>query len=416
MQRAKFLALLVLGRNDRYALTEEGVTLVNGKPSKLPSLERKQFGELVMSHIDCDAAPFLWRYADRFTLFDAFFDTVIGPSTPNAIAMISGQTGETQWMLHPEAATPVPGAGRITGLSVLSDPGPYWGSPLDKGPRPKRPDPEASKNAAPNLTFASLPRSFMGSDIEKTTAADYNPAFDLIDLQADIKKIAAMEPRRPAGLVSAGFSGAAQREGGAREPARREEGVFLAETEVEVALRAWFAREHLKFAPFPFQEEGEMEAAFVTGNYTALAGDLTRLAETRIAFGPLSARYVLLPEEISKDPLDAASRADDLQFAKVVGWTLEVLLQAEESGLTQKNVAAAPANSDASVEILTRRTHEIGSRLGLDDAWAVRVIGAVGNYGEVYKRDLGSQSPLKLPRGLNRLYTDGGLMYALPVK
>ncbi len=89
-------------RNDRYALTEEGVTLIDGKPSKIPSLERKQLGEMVMSHIDCDAAPFMWRYADRFTLFDHFFDTVIGPSTPNAIAMIAGQSGETQWMLHPE--------------------------------------------------------------------------------------------------------------------------------------------------------------------------------------------------------------------------------------------------------------------------------------------------------------------------
>jgi phospholipase C len=70
-----------------------------------PTLERKQFGELVMAHVDCDTAPFLWRYADRFTLFDRFMDTIVGPSTPNAIAMISGQGGETQWMLHPDAAT-----------------------------------------------------------------------------------------------------------------------------------------------------------------------------------------------------------------------------------------------------------------------------------------------------------------------
>ena len=69
-----------------------------------PTLERKQFGELVMAHVDCDTAPFLWRYADRFTLFDHFMDTIIGPSTPNAIAMISGQGGETQWMLHPDQA------------------------------------------------------------------------------------------------------------------------------------------------------------------------------------------------------------------------------------------------------------------------------------------------------------------------
>ena len=68
-----------VARNDLYALTEEGVTLIDGKPSKIPSLERKQFGELVMAHVDCDTAPFLWRYADRFVLFDRFFDTVVGP-------------------------------------------------------------------------------------------------------------------------------------------------------------------------------------------------------------------------------------------------------------------------------------------------------------------------------------------------
>jgi len=191
---------------------------------------------------------------------------------------------------------------------------------------------------------------------------------------------------------------------------------FLAETEVEVALRAWYAKQHLKFVPFPFQEEGEMEAAFVTGNCTALAGDLTRLAATRVAFGPLAARFTLLPELVSKDPLAAASPENDPQFARVVDWTLEILLQAEESGLTQHNIATAPANSDSTVEILTGRTREIGSRLGLDDTWALRVIAAVGNYAEIYERDLGSQSPLNLPRGLNRLSTDGGLMYSLPLK
>ena len=92
-----------VAQNSEYALTEEGVTMKDGMPSKAPTLERKQFGELVMAHVDCDTAPFLWRYADRFTLFDHFMDTIIGPSTPNAIAMISGQGGETQWMLHPDA-------------------------------------------------------------------------------------------------------------------------------------------------------------------------------------------------------------------------------------------------------------------------------------------------------------------------
>jgi general L-amino acid transport system substrate-binding protein len=191
---------------------------------------------------------------------------------------------------------------------------------------------------------------------------------------------------------------------------------FLAETEPEVALRTWFTQQRLKFLPFPFQEEGEMEAAFVTGNCAALAGDLTRLATTRLAFGPLAARYALLPEQISKDPLAAASLANDPAFAEIVLWTVEVLLQAEESGLTQHNIAAAHTNPDPTIARLTGQTHEIGAHLSLDDTWATNVLAAVGNYGELFARTLGDQSPLKLPRALTRLYPLGGLMYPIPLK
>jgi phospholipase C len=179
-----------VARNTEYALTEEGVTLSDGKPSKAPTLERKQFGELVMAHVDCDTAPFLWRYADRFTLFDHFMDTIVGPSTPNAIAMISGQGGETQWMLHPEAEN-TGGDGKGATVPMTSDPQPYWGSPLDKADRLHQP--QAVKpfgGVSKNLTFASLPLSFMGNAIKQTTAADYDPAFDLPDVQEDIEKIA----------------------------------------------------------------------------------------------------------------------------------------------------------------------------------------------------------------------------------
>ncbi len=175
-----------VARNDRYALTEERVTLASGKPSRLPTLERKQFGELVMAHVDCDIAPFLWQYADRFTLFDHFFDTVIGPSGPNAIAMIAGQSGQTEWMLHPESATGLSG----TALPLVSNPHPFYSLPLDAAGLPAKPTVNPEAIHASNMTFASLPLSFMGDAIEKTTAADYNPAFDLLDVKEDIHKIA----------------------------------------------------------------------------------------------------------------------------------------------------------------------------------------------------------------------------------
>ncbi len=134
---------------------------------------------------------FCGGYADRFTLFDHFMDTIVGPSTPNAIAMIAGQGGETpvDAASPDEAATG--GKGKGATVPMLSDPQPYWGSALDTMDRLKQP--QAVKpfgGVSKNLTFASLPLSFMGSAIEKTTAADYDPTFDLPDVQEDIEKIA----------------------------------------------------------------------------------------------------------------------------------------------------------------------------------------------------------------------------------
>jgi phospholipase C len=203
-----------VAQNDQYSLTEEGVTLVDGKPSNNPTLARKQMGELVMAHLDCDTAPFLWQYADRFALFDRFFDTVIGPSGPNAIAMISGQSGETEWMLHPELASGAHG----DALPMVANARPYWALAENEAGDPARPKPNADPYPAHDLTYASLPLSFMGSDIAKTTAADYNPAIDLPDIQDDIEKIAghgvapihwgwyqqgyAHEPTDPAGIAT----------------------------------------------------------------------------------------------------------------------------------------------------------------------------------------------------------------------
>ena len=185
-----------VARNDLYALVEEGLTgtLSAGRKKYMgpaPTLKQKQMGELVVAHIDCDTAPFMWKYADHFTLLDNFFDTVIGPSTPNAIAMIAGQSGETQWVKHPELGNP---SACNNQLPLTADPAPYWGSALDVLTHGQR-QPTARggapvNNPAPNLTFAILPLSFMGDQIQKITAQDLSPAFDLQDVQADIQKIA----------------------------------------------------------------------------------------------------------------------------------------------------------------------------------------------------------------------------------
>ena len=186
-------------QNDRYAFTEEGVTGTLSQTGSTwtysgpaPTLAQKQKGELVMGHVDCNTAPFLWNYADRFTLFDNFFDTVIGPSTPNAISMIAGQSGATQWVEHPSLGSNITTSNLQ--VPVTGDPQPFWGSALDIFPGPGQTQPTeegapGTTNPSSNLTFASLPLSFMGNQIEAITSQD-TLALDLADVQSDITKIA----------------------------------------------------------------------------------------------------------------------------------------------------------------------------------------------------------------------------------
>ncbi len=175
--------------NDRYAVTEEGVVLTNGVPNHVPTLAQKQMGELVMSHVDCNTAPVLWNYADRGVLFDDFHQTVLSASSPNAIAMIAGQSGETQWVKHPEQSTKAFGSISGNGVPVVSDGDPFWGSQLDiyGSGQPANPP---SGNPQVNLTFATLPLSFMGSGIDATVSQDRQPQTDLTDIEKDIREIA----------------------------------------------------------------------------------------------------------------------------------------------------------------------------------------------------------------------------------
>jgi phospholipase C len=195
--------------NDRYALNEEGLTTVNGQIvsrttgaplSSLPppSLAAKQKAELVMSHLDCDTVPFLWQYADRFALFDNFHMTVTGPSTPNAVAIIAGQSGLTQWVKHPsESAKNIAGTSLASsgGEPITGDAGPFAGSNLDYSAvkPPYGPNDESPATPALNQTYATQPLSFMGSNINTIIAADQNPALDLLDVQKDIATVAAKD-------------------------------------------------------------------------------------------------------------------------------------------------------------------------------------------------------------------------------
>ena len=211
-------------QNDGYPLDQEGlhyatdssgisasiVTSSGVAPTSNPTLQTKQKGETVVSHVDCDTVPFLWQYADQFVLFDNFHQTATGPSTPNAIAMIAGQTGDTQWVKHPSEADPV-------GLTLpnLTDSAPFPGSVSDTAAvkPPYGPDESTtplgptfpSKAPQITLTFASLPISFMGNQVGTIIRADEHPSTDLVDVQHDILAIAAKNPSVNWGWYQQGY-------------------------------------------------------------------------------------------------------------------------------------------------------------------------------------------------------------------
>jgi general L-amino acid transport system substrate-binding protein len=191
---------------------------------------------------------------------------------------------------------------------------------------------------------------------------------------------------------------------------------FLGGTEIENQVEGYMQRENLKWLPFAFQEEGEMEAAFITRNCAAITADVSQLAYERIAFKGLAKDFEILPDVIAKDPLAPTYRLDDLQWAAIVNWTMEALIQAEESGVTQANLAEMKKSKDPVVQRLLGTQGGYAQFIGLDDDWAVRVIKSVGNYGEIFERDLGSRSVMKLTRGPNNLWTRSGIMYAAPIR
>jgi general L-amino acid transport system substrate-binding protein len=191
---------------------------------------------------------------------------------------------------------------------------------------------------------------------------------------------------------------------------------FLGGTEIENQLAGYMARENIKWLPFSFQEEGEMEAAFITGNCAAISADISQLAYERIAFKGLARKFEILPDVVAKDPLAPTYRLDDPQWAAVIDWTVEALIQAEESGVTRANLPEITKSDDPVIRRLLGIQRGYGQFVGLDDLWAARVINAVGNYGEIFQRDLGSGSVMKLARGPNNLWTQGGIMYALPIR
>lgn len=194
-------------RMDRFAMDEERKRVKTGEN---PSLAAKQMGELTMAYEDCDTIPLLWRYAKRFVLFDHVFQEMTGPSTLGNLAIIAAQTGQTQWALHPDEAYKGDGA-RGAGMPAMNDADPFWGSPADPTPdeqkMPVSPGGTSRARASQlNLTFASLPLTFLGGDAEAVTKLDRDPSHDLADVSNDLAYIPKHEPATiPFGWFQEGY-------------------------------------------------------------------------------------------------------------------------------------------------------------------------------------------------------------------
>ena len=162
------------------------------------------------------------------------------------------------------------------------------------------------------------------------------------------------------------------------------------------------------------ESDSELFRAFMTGRCDVYTGDASGLAARRAEVkNPKT--LMILPERISKEPLAPAVRHGDDELLDVISWSIYALIAAEELGVTSRNVDKMKKSSNPSIRRLLGTIAGNGKSLGLPESWAYRMIKAVGNYGEIFERNVGAKTPLKLSRGLNALWTKGGLMYAPPL-
>lgn len=182
-------------------------------------------------------------------------------------------------------------------------------------------------------------------------------------------------------------------------------------TELNVA--DYFRANNLRLNPVTFENVEEIRAAFIAGRCDVYASDTSTLAAFRVAQGTNADNYVLLPEIFSKEPLGPSVRKGDAKWFDIVRWVHFALLTAEELGITQANAGSFGDSTNPDIQRFIGKTGDLGQMLGLAPDWAVKVVRAVGNYGELWERHI---TPMGLPRGINNLWTHGGLQYAPPMR
>jgi general L-amino acid transport system substrate-binding protein len=186
-------------------------------------------------------------------------------------------------------------------------------------------------------------------------------------------------------------------------------------TTTEMNAADFFRAHKLQWKPLVIEQTTELSKAFFAGRCDVLTSDASQLAAHR-SVAPNPDDYVLLPEIISKEPLAPVVRHGDDQWYDIVNWTVMALIQAEEFGITSQNVDEMLKSTNPEIQRFLGVTPGLGKALGVDEKWVYNIIKQVGNYGEIFDRNVGPNTPLKLERGLNAQWNQGGIMYAAPFR
>ncbi|MDF0602650.1 amino acid ABC transporter substrate-binding protein [Psychromarinibacter sp. C21-152] len=188
-------------------------------------------------------------------------------------------------------------------------------------------------------------------------------------------------------------------------------------TTTELNLAEFFRVNNMDYEPVPIETNAEAQQQYLAGACDTYTTDASGLAATRASFEN-PGDHVILPEIISKEPLGPLVRHGDEEWSDIVRWTLNALIAAEELGVTSANVAemASEPTNNPEINRMLGTEGNLGEMLGLDADWAVNAISAGGNYGELFEKHIGENTPIGLARGLNAQWTDGGLLYAPPFR
>jgi general L-amino acid transport system substrate-binding protein len=187
-------------------------------------------------------------------------------------------------------------------------------------------------------------------------------------------------------------------------------------TTTELNLADYFRANKMEYKPVVIEKLDEVENAFYSGRCDVFTGDASGLNANRLSRAPNPDDYVILPERISKEPLAPVVRHGDEEWSDIVRWVVYALFEAEEKGITSKNVDEMLKSDDPNIKRILGVTPGAGKSLGLDEKWAYNAIKLVGNYGEIFDRNLGKDTELKFERGINNLWTRGGMIYAMPIR